>query len=74
MFNAKTFVDSGAALMIEESELNERTLLDAVRYLENNPALREKMKLELSNFAKNNSRELIYEEITKIPIYVYIYR
>jgi len=61
--NGKQFADVGAALMIEESELNERTLLDAVRYLENNPHLRAKMVEKLSEFTKENSRELIWNEI-----------
>ena len=64
--NGKLFVDKGAALMIEESELNERTLLDAVRYLENNALLRQKMKNNLEIFAVNNARETIYEELCKI--------
>lgn len=64
--NGKLFVDKGAALMIEETELNERTLLDAVRYLENNALLRQKMKRNLSTFAVNNAREEIYTELCKI--------
>lgn len=64
--NGKLFVDKGAALMIEESELNERTLIDAVRYLENNALLRQRMKNNLSSFAVNNAREKIYDELCKI--------
>ena len=64
--NGKLFVDKGAALMIEETELNERTLLDAVRYLENNALLRQKIKNNLSTFAFNNAKETIYTELKKI--------
>lgn len=64
--NGKLFVDRGAALMIEESELNDRTLIDAVRYLENNPHLRMKMQSKLKEFSTENSRELIYDHLCKI--------
>ena len=64
--NGKLFVDKGAALMIEESELNDRTLTDAVRYLENNPHLMIKMRSRLKEFSTDNSRELIYGHLVKI--------
>lgn len=64
--NGKLFLDNGAAIMIEESELCERSLLDAVRYLENNPAIRSRMKEKLKGLARENSRELIYGEITQL--------
>ena len=64
--NAKVFTDSGAALMIEESELNDRTILDAVRYLESNPALREKMKKRLSTFRSDEVEKLILKAINEI--------
>ncbi len=64
--NGKLFVDRGAALMIEESELNDRTLIDAVRYLENNPHLRAKMQSRLREFSTENSRELIYDNLREI--------
>ncbi len=64
--NGKLFVDRGAALMIEESELNDRTLIDAVRYLENNPQLRMKMRSKLGEFSTENSRELIYDHLCRI--------
>ena len=64
--NGKLFVDKGAALMIEEGELNERTLIDAVRYLENNPHLRMKMQQRLREFSTVNSREVIYRHLCEI--------
>ena len=66
--NAKLFVDKGAALMIEESELNDRTLIDAVRYLENNPHLRAKMCERLREFSTENSREVIYRNLREILV------
>ncbi len=70
--NAKIFTDSGAALMIEETELNERTLADAVRYLEKNAIMREKMKKRLSAFKQTDVKKLILKtvnEIIKKPIF-----
>ena len=64
--NGKLFVDKGAALMIEECELNDRTLIDAVRYLENNPQLRTKMREQLKGFSTENSREVIYRHLREI--------
>ncbi len=64
--NGKLFVDRGAALMIDEDELNDRTLIDAVRYLENNPHLRLKMQSKLKEFSTENSRELIYGHLCEI--------
>ncbi len=61
--NAKVFTDSGAALMIDESELNDRTLLDAVRYLFTNRGIREKMKKELKKFKSEDSEGAIYNLI-----------
>jgi UDP-N-acetylglucosamine--N-acetylmuramyl-(pentapeptide) pyrophosphoryl-undecaprenol N-acetylglucosamine transferase len=61
--NAKIFTDSGAALMIEEHELNDRTLLDAVRYLITNRPVREKMKKSLLKFRSDDTKSLIYKAI-----------
>lgn len=63
--NAKVFTDSGAALMIEENELNDRTLLDAVRYLFANKSIREKMKKELEKFKSKNTENIIYDLLKK---------
>ncbi len=64
--NAKIFTDSGAALMIEESELNERTLLDAVRYLESNTPVRERMKKRLSTFKSSEIEKLILKALKEV--------
>ena len=58
--NAKTFTDCGAAIMIEESELNETTLTDAVKFLLSNKSTREQMKKNLSSFKNENAGEKIY--------------
>ncbi|MBQ8689173.1 MAG: undecaprenyldiphospho-muramoylpentapeptide beta-N-acetylglucosaminyltransferase [Clostridia bacterium] len=64
--NGKIFVDANAALMIEEHELNDRTLLDAVRHLESNPMLRKRMTKNLSKFTRANCRQLILDEICSL--------
>ncbi len=64
--NGRKLVDKGCAIMIEENELNERTLQDAVKHLKNNEMLRKKMSVRLSFFYKPNCRELIYREIREI--------
>lgn len=63
--NAKIFTDSGAALMIEEGELNDRTLLDAVRYLFTNKSIRERMKKELRKFSCGKTEKEIYDLLKK---------
>lgn len=64
--NAKLFSDSGAAIMIEESELNDRTLLDTVRRLETDSVLREKLSIKIKKLCVKNSKELIVEEILSL--------
>ena len=64
--NGRLFTDRGAAIMIEEEELCERSLIDAVRYLEANPDEWARMKEKLKEFTKENSRTLICSEIRKI--------
>ena len=63
--NAKIFTDGGAALMIDESELNDRTLLDAVRYLLTNKGIREKMKKELKKFKSEDTEITIFNLVKK---------
>ena len=64
--NAKMFTDVGAALMIEESELNARTLIDAVRYLAMNKGVREKIKKQLSSFKCDDTKKNIYSIIEEV--------
>ena len=64
--NGRLLADKGAAIMIEESELCDRALYDAVRYLEANPGIRAKMREALSTFHVKNSCEIIYREISDV--------
>lgn len=64
--NAKHLHERGAALMIEESELSERTLCDAVKRLENNIQLRNKIAESVNGFFIPDSVEKITKEILNL--------
>ncbi|MBO7304250.1 MAG: undecaprenyldiphospho-muramoylpentapeptide beta-N-acetylglucosaminyltransferase [Clostridia bacterium] len=61
--NAKLLCDRGAAIMIEDSEVNERTLLDAVRKLGTDEKLRRSLSTAIKGFHDPSSAELIYREL-----------
>ena len=61
--NAKLFAEGGAGIIIEEKDLSERTLLDALRHLENTPKERKVMGEKMREFYKENAREIIVKEI-----------
>lgn len=63
--NARLFRDAGAAILLEESELTDSTLLGAVRSLESDSKKRAYMRAKLKAFNKRNSREKILEQIRK---------
>ena len=64
--NGRKMIDKGCGIMIEENELNLKTLTDAVIHLQKNTWLRKKMGNRLSSFYKANCHELIYREIREI--------
>ena len=64
--NGKKFADMGAAIMIEESELNEKTLTDAVLYLKRESLIRKRMAARLKKFYNPDCLDLIYREIKEI--------
>ena len=64
--NAKLICDQNAALMIEESDLNERTLCDAVKKLENDLHLRKNFSENIKGFFVKDSKEKICSEITSL--------
>ncbi len=61
--NAKLISDSGAAIMIEEKDLSERALLDAVTKLENDIHLRRSMCDGIRKFYVEGSEKFIRDEI-----------
>ena len=64
--NAKLIHDANAAILIEESELNERTLCDAVKKIENDIRLRKKMSEAIKDFSVPDSGEKIANEILNL--------
>ena len=61
--NAKLISDAKAGIMIEESELNDRILLDTVRRLESNATLRESLCKKIKQLYIKESKSLIVNEI-----------
>lgn len=61
--NARIFQKHNAAIMIEESELNDRVLLDAVKSLENSEEQRIKLGRNASALFPTNSAEKILKEL-----------
>ena len=64
--NAKDLVDKGAAIMLEEKNLDENSLIEKIDYLINNDNLRFDIRENLNKNAKKNSATLIYNEILKL--------
>lgn len=61
--NGTFMAENGAAVLIEENELNERRLLDAVRVLENDPKQRESLAANARALACENASEKIVDVI-----------
>ena len=64
--NGKVFSDKGAAILLEESELTERSLTDAVKYLKREVAQRKRMASKLSTLHNPNCLNLICQEIEEV--------
>ena len=63
--NGTFMKDCGASILIEESELNARNLLDAVRGLENDPKRRESLAANAKALMCENASERIADTILK---------
>ena len=61
--NAKYLEEQNAALMLEENNLNERTLIDAVRKLESDEETRIKLGRNISSVFPDNSAKMIVKEL-----------
>ncbi len=64
--NAKVLADAGAAILLEESELNLDTVLAAVRRLAEDPTARIQMQEKVAAFADPDVERKIYGEIEKL--------
>ena len=65
-YNAKALVDKGAAIMIEEKELNDKGFTETLDNLINNKEKLDEMGKISKKMGICNSNELIYKEIKKI--------
>lgn len=61
--NAKVLSDAGAAMLIEEKDLNEESITNAVEQLYSDRSARERMEEAVSAFCNRNAGKLIYEEM-----------
>ena len=64
--NAKVLADANAAVMLEESVLDEKSFADAVNRLIENPSKREELGKNISQFANLDANKLIFDEIIKL--------
>lgn len=62
--NAKVLADAGAAMLIEEKELNEESITAAVEGLYSDKTARKKMEEAVSVFCNRDTGKLIYEEMS----------
>ena len=61
--NAKVLADAGAAMLIEEKDLNSESITDAVRRIYENTEERARMQECIAEFGNPDAGKLIYEEI-----------
>ncbi len=64
--NAQAYAKAGAAVLIEESELDGQRIVEEIEKLYADAEQREKMGNAVARFAYEDVNELIYEEITKL--------
>lgn len=64
--NAKAFADAGAAVLLEESELDSQRIVSEIEKLYSDASLREKMGDAIAKFAYDDVEGRIYEEISKL--------
>lgn len=61
--NAKVLSDAGAAVLIEESELDKISIAKKVKELVDDPERRERMESKIPEFVRADASKLIYKEI-----------
>ncbi len=64
--NAKVLSDAGAAVLLEEKDLNAESITNAVESLYNDCVEREKMEESISEFVNADAGKMIYEEIRSL--------
>ena len=64
--NAKALADAGAAVLIEEKELADGAIVEAVERIYGDASLRERMSKRIADFANPEVDQAIYGEIIKL--------
>ncbi|MBO5716265.1 MAG: undecaprenyldiphospho-muramoylpentapeptide beta-N-acetylglucosaminyltransferase [Clostridia bacterium] len=64
--NAKVLADANAALMLIESELDEKSFKNALTTLIDNPKRREELSQNIVEFANMEANDLIFDEVLKL--------
>jgi UDP-N-acetylglucosamine--N-acetylmuramyl-(pentapeptide) pyrophosphoryl-undecaprenol N-acetylglucosamine transferase len=64
-FNAKAVADKGGAILIEEKDIDEKSFLEKIRELRNDPGRLERMGEMAHELASRSASDIIYEEIVK---------
>ena len=64
-FNAKAVADKGGAILIEEKDIDEKSFLEKLRELRNDPGRLERMGEMAHELAARSASDIIYEEIVK---------
>ena len=64
--NAKVLADANAAILLEESQLNADSFVDAIIKLANSKEKRDQLSENVGAFAKEDANKLIYDEILKL--------
>lgn len=62
--NAKALADKGAAVMIPESELNEKRIISEIEKIRLSPSLKKSMEEKISDFSVKNSSKTILHAIS----------
>ncbi len=66
--NAKVLADAGAAVLLEESTLDEHNICKAVEKIYSDREYRESLSENISRFANANVGEAIYDEISRLIV------
>jgi len=68
-FNAKVMADNGAALLVEEKNLNDNEIIDYVKKIKSDANMLDKMKKSSLSLAKTDAAEKIYDQIKEfLPV------
>lgn len=64
--NAKVLADAGAAILLEEKDIDANILWNEIKSLCDNKAKRERMSSKILSFARTDANKIIFDEIVKL--------